>query len=292
MQIGFSYKSVAEDFLTGMFLHCKGWTSVYYDPSRPAFLGTGITNLNDTVTQYTRWISGLLHVGMSRYCPLTYGPSHMPILQCKACSIVLQPLNVFIILCHSIIPQLCLLNGITLYPKVSDPWFGIFTMFYISSPFQQILETFSTGGSMKLFWNDQRLWFVKGATSNLLALLDILKKMPGTKEIDFGLTNKCSKEKEIQKYHMDIFDYNIDTRFLLILTTISSLNIASFAVGIAKVTVEGTLDELFGQILLSFIILILSYPVIKAMLIRKDEGRVPKTITLLSLSIVFLVYYI
>ncbi|KAL5712210.1 hypothetical protein ACHQM5_014402 [Ranunculus cassubicifolius] len=291
-QIGFSYKSVIEDFLTGMFLHCKGWISVYYDPARPAFLGSGHTNLNDTLTQNTRWSSGLLQVGLSRFCPLIYAPSQVPILQSMAYSISLQPLNFFIVLCHSIVPQFCLLNGITLYPKVSDPWFGIFVVFYVSSPFQQILEVLATGGSIRLFWNEQRLWFMKGATSNLLAFLDILKKLMGMKEIDFNPTNKSSKEKEIQKYQMDIFDFDIDSRFLLILATISCLNIVSLAVGIGRVIVQENFMEMFGQISLSHIILLLIYPVIEALLFRKDEGRIPKTVLLLSLSLVFIVYHI
>ncbi|KAL5542176.1 hypothetical protein UlMin_009886, partial [Ulmus minor] len=117
-EVGFLYGSVVEDYLTGFMLHCKGWTSVYYDPPRPQFLGCGITNLNDFLIQGTRWYSGLLDVGISKFCPLFYGSFRMSILQslCYA-ELAFLPLNFISLWCFATIPQLCLLNGIPLYPE-------------------------------------------------------------------------------------------------------------------------------------------------------------------------------
>ncbi|KAK7820589.1 cellulose synthase-like protein g2 [Quercus suber] len=61
-QVGFLYDTVAEDFFTGFILHCKGWTSVYCNPSRAQFLGSGSANLNDLMIQGMRWSSGLIEV--------------------------------------------------------------------------------------------------------------------------------------------------------------------------------------------------------------------------------------
>ncbi|KAF2285418.1 hypothetical protein GH714_004247 [Hevea brasiliensis] len=76
-KVGFMYNTVVEDFLTGLKLHCKGWKSVYLSPARPQVLATSPTNLNDLLIQNTRWSSGLLGVGISKYCPLIYVPSRM-----------------------------------------------------------------------------------------------------------------------------------------------------------------------------------------------------------------------
>lgn len=119
-QVGFLYDSVVEDFLTGFILHCNGWTSVFCEPSRPQFLGTATTNLNDVLIQGTRWYSGLFENGISKFCPLIYGSLRMPLLQslCFA-ELTYFPLYCLPLWCFATIPQLCLLNGIPLYPKVN-----------------------------------------------------------------------------------------------------------------------------------------------------------------------------
>lgn len=101
-------------------MHCKGWKSVLCNPSRPAFLGSGTINLNDTLVQGTRWNSGLVEVLFSRFCPLIYGlKSRMPFLECMCYAyLASQPLYCFPVWFLAIVPQLCLLNGIPIYPKV------------------------------------------------------------------------------------------------------------------------------------------------------------------------------
>lgn len=101
-------------------MHCRGWTSVYCNPSKPQFLGSGVTNMNDMLVQGTRWSSGLFDVAISKFSPLIYGPLRMSILEsfCYA-YLAYFPLYFISVWCFGIIPQLCLLNGIPLYPKVT-----------------------------------------------------------------------------------------------------------------------------------------------------------------------------
>ena len=120
-QAGFLYASVVEDYFTGFAsLHCKGWNSVYCKPPRPQFLGSGTTNLNDFLVQGTRWSSGLLDVALSKFCPLIFGPPKMSFLEsmCYAYLAIFPICEFFSLWCFATIPQLCLLNGIPLYPEV------------------------------------------------------------------------------------------------------------------------------------------------------------------------------
>lgn len=120
LQVGFSYGSVVEYYLTGFMLNCNGWTSVFCEPSRPQFLGSATTNLNGVLIQGPRWYSGLFENGINRFCPLTYGLSKMPLLQSLCLAwLTYFPLYCFPLWCFATIPQLCLLNGIPLYPKVT-----------------------------------------------------------------------------------------------------------------------------------------------------------------------------
>ncbi|XXG74463.1 hypothetical protein AAC387_Pa07g3174 [Persea americana] len=119
-KVGFFYDSVVEDIMTGIRLHCRGWNSVYYNPPRPQFLGSAPINLNDVLFQYKRWSSGLLEIAFSRYSPLPYGiMSGHSILHTMCLSYsASMPFYCVFGLCYATVPQLCLLNGISLYPKV------------------------------------------------------------------------------------------------------------------------------------------------------------------------------
>lgn len=119
-QIGYSYDSLLESSFTGYLLHTRGWKSVYLYPKRPCFLGSTTIDMKDAMVQLMKWSSGLLQVGLSRFNPLVYGMSRMSILQsmCYAYFMFTPFLSVAFLL-YGIIPPLCLLNGVPLYPTVS-----------------------------------------------------------------------------------------------------------------------------------------------------------------------------
>ncbi|KAK9288227.1 hypothetical protein L1049_016676 [Liquidambar formosana] len=290
-QIGFMYGTVVEDYFTGFILHCKGWTSVLYDPSRPTFLGSATTNLNDTLVQNTRWNSGMLGVGLSRFCPLVYGSLRMSVLvsMCYA-YLTFQSLYSFPLWCLSTIPQLCLLNGIPMYPKASTPWFMIYSFLFLSSIFKHLEEVLSTGGSIQTWWNEQRIWMIKSVTAYFYGTLDAILKLVGMREARFMPTNKVDDDEQIKLYQRGTFDFQTSTALLAPLVTFVILNLASFVGGIARAIIAGGMEELFGQIFLSFFILIVNYPIIDGMIVRKDKGRVPPSVTLLCvvISMIFL----
>ncbi|KAF8392244.1 hypothetical protein HHK36_022586 [Tetracentron sinense] len=281
--IGFMYHSVVEDYTTGFHLHCKGWTSVYCHPSKPSFLGSSPINLNDTIVQNKRWGSGLLQVGFSRFCPLTYGLLRMPILQCMCYGYVaLLPLSSFPILCYGIIPQLCLLNGISLYPKVSNPWFLVFSLVYLSSLFRHLFEVLSTGGSFGRWWIEQRMWMTRSATSYFFAFLSTIMKFISASEVDFELTNKVIDTKKIERYKAGKYDFESATLLLLPLTTIVILNMVSFIGGVGRVIFLNSYNELLGQLFLSFFILVMGFPIVEAMVMTKEKGSIPTSTTFIS----------
>lgn len=157
--MGLLYQSVAEDFFTGFILHCKGWKSTYLTPSRAQFLGSATTNMNDLLTQGVRWSSGLIQVGLSRFCPLIYGPLRTSCLQ-SLCYADLSLFPIFYCLplwCFATVPQLCLLNGISLYPEVTSPYFIIFSFIFLSAALKHLQEVVSTGGTIETWRNEQRM---------------------------------------------------------------------------------------------------------------------------------------
>ncbi|KAL0376743.1 UNVERIFIED_CONTAM: Cellulose synthase-like protein G1 [Sesamum calycinum] len=63
--VGFRYISVVEDYFTGFIMHCKGWISVYFDPSKPGFFGKIPISLGEILVQQTRWSVGFYQVTLS-----------------------------------------------------------------------------------------------------------------------------------------------------------------------------------------------------------------------------------
>ncbi|XP_019055418.1 PREDICTED: cellulose synthase-like protein G2 [Nelumbo nucifera] len=231
--LGFLYHSLAEDFITGFMLHCKGWNLVYNYPSLPSFLGSATVSLNDSMVQNIRWGCGLLKVGLSSFCPLIYGSSRMSILQsmCNA-FLAFRSFYSFPILCYATIPQLCLFNGISLYPKVSSPRFAIFATVYVSILSQHLSEVLFEAGSLRMWWNELRIWMIKSVTAYFFACLDVLMKLIGLKKANFIVTSKVVDEAQVERYKMGVFSFEGDPFFLVILVTQVTLNMVSFTAGL------------------------------------------------------------
>ncbi|KAL0457044.1 UNVERIFIED_CONTAM: Cellulose synthase-like protein E1 [Sesamum latifolium] len=133
--------------VTSLVLHSRGWRSAYVDPARPCFLGVCPTNLNDMLVQQTRWALGNANCPIKVFS-LIYGGLRMSILQSMFYAQV-GSLYIVPVCGLAIIPQICLLYGIPLYPKVSDPFFVLFAFIFISSQCKHVQEVFSYGDSFR-----------------------------------------------------------------------------------------------------------------------------------------------
>ncbi|PQQ07349.1 hypothetical protein Pyn_06783 [Prunus yedoensis var. nudiflora] len=274
-------------------LHCKGWISVYCNPPRPQFLGSGTTNLDDFLVQGIRWASGLVDVAISKFCPLIYGPLKTYTFVQSMCyaELALCPIFYFLPLwCFATIPQLCLLNGIPLYPEVSNSYFIVFSFVFLSSISKHLYEVLSTGFTFRHWINEQRIWMMKSVTSHLYGSVDAFMKKIGMREASFFPTNKVDDVEQLKRYNMGVFDFQTSILFLAPMAALVILNMASFAVGISRVIFLGELDKFFIQVFIPFYVILMNYPIVEGMLIRKDRGRIPPSVTLLS-AIVSLIFY-
>ncbi|KAI6694153.1 hypothetical protein NL676_021863 [Syzygium grande] len=292
-EVGFLYQSVAEDYFTGFTLHCKGWTSVYYSPSRPQFMGTSTTNLNDLLIQGTRWSSGLAEVGFSGFCPLIYGSLRMPILQsmCYA-ELAFFPLYCLPICIFATIPQICLLNGIAIYPKVSSTYSMVLSLVFVSSLCKHLYEVVASGYSVQTFMNEQRMWMIRSVTSHVYGTMDAILKQLGMRKASFSPTNKAADDQQSKRYKMGLFDFQTSIMFLAPMVAAVILNVASFVGGITRVLALGGWDKLLMQMGLVLFAIVMSYPVIEGMVLRTDKGRVPPTVTLVSAILSSALFYL
>ncbi|CAI9118266.1 OLC1v1019804C1 [Oldenlandia corymbosa var. corymbosa] len=273
-EVGYSYGSLLESTYTGYLLHCKGWKSVYLYPKRPCFLGCTTIDMKDAMVQLMKWASGLVQVGLSQFSPLTYGVSNMSVLQ-SMCYAYFTFSHFFSFPCilYGIIPPLCFLRGIPLFPEVSSKWFAPFAVVYLSSLVQHLYEVLSSGGSILTWWNELRIWMIKSVTACLFGCMDALFKKIGVAKANFRLTNKAVDQEKLDKYEKGKFDFQGATMFMIPLTLLVVLNVVCFTIGVKRMISRGNFGEMFGQFALSSHILALSYPILEGLMPKKKEKK-------------------
>ncbi|KAH6763729.1 hypothetical protein C2S51_014978 [Perilla frutescens var. frutescens] len=245
-EIGYLYDCLLESSFTGYLMHCKGWKSVYLYPDRPCFLGCTTIDMKDALVQLMKWASGWLQVGLSRFSPLTYGMSIMPLLQ-RLCYGYFAYCHLIFIPCllYGVVLPLCFFYEIPLYPKVTSPWFASFAVVYASSILQHLYEVVSSGGSMRTMWNEQRFWLIKGVTACLFGYLDVLMKYTGMTKANFRLTNKVVDQEKLKKYEKGKFDFQGSKMFMIPLTMMVLLNLGCFIGGMKGLITRGNILEMF-----------------------------------------------
>lgn len=118
LQMGFRYGSLVEDYYTGYRLQCEGWKSFFCQPKRPAFFGDIAITLNDALSQTKRWSVGLLEVALSKHSPLTFGISNMgPTMGLCYAYYAFWPFWMLPITLYAFLPQIALLNQVSIFPK-------------------------------------------------------------------------------------------------------------------------------------------------------------------------------
>ena len=130
---------------------------------------------------------------------------------------------------------------------------------------------------------------MKSISSHFYGSLDGILKSLGMGEANFTPTNKAITEDQTKLYQMGMFDFRTSAMLLAPLVTLVIFNMISLVGGVARVTVTGGWDKLFGQIFLSFFIVAANYPMIEGMIARRDNGRIPPHVTIWSVAFSMLI---
>ncbi|CAO2820933.1 unnamed protein product [Amaranthus hypochondriacus] len=291
-EVGFGYHSLVEDVMTGFMLHSRGWKSVYLNPTKPQFLGFATTNLNEALVQGTRWIAGLLQIGLTKHSPLfNHSPKIQLLQRMLYIFVAIFPLDFLPILCFATIPPICFFYGISLYPKVSDPFFIAYGFVFISSNVKRACEVvFLSGGSINAWLNERRFGLIKSVTCYIYGSFNCVMAKLGLGEAKFIPTNKARDDDATKWYQMGKYDFRASNMFLLPILTLFTLNLFSFLVGVARLIITNTWDTFFAQLIFSFYIFIISLPIAQGILFRKDIASIPLSPTFLSFFLSILIY--
>ncbi|KAF2532332.1 hypothetical protein F2Q70_00033000 [Brassica cretica] len=279
-KMGFRYGSLVEDYYTGYMLHCEGWRSVFCSPKRAAFCGDVPKSLIDVVSQQKRWAIGLLEISISRYSPLTYGVKSMGLLVGVGyCQYAFWAFWSIPLIVYGVLPQLALLYGVSVFPKSSDPWFWLYISLFLGAYGQDLLDFVLEGGTYGGWWNDQRMWMIRGFTSFFFGSIEFTLKTLNLSTHGFNLTSKANGDDEQGKrYEKEIFDFGPPSSMFLPLTAAAIVNFFAFVWGTYGFFIWG--ERLVLELMLVSFAAVNCLPVYEAMMLRKDAGKLPKRVSL------------
>ncbi|KAF9589829.1 hypothetical protein IFM89_028764 [Coptis chinensis] len=294
-EMGLMYGCAVEDVFTGLVLHSRGWQSVYCAPERKAYLGLAPVNTNDTLIQHKRWSTGLLEIFVSDYCPWTNGIGKLKLGQLMCYSFyTLWALWCLPMITYGLVLPLAMVNDISLFPKVSDPWFKVFAFLGIASHLFSLGELLWAKGTIKMWWNETRMWMMKGTSSYLFSVMVIILKTLGISEAGFEITSKVIDEEALKRYKCEKMEFAVASPMFIPPTALSLLHLFCLLKTITTVMKVGIeeLDHMLLQVAISAYVSLISLPLYEAMFLRKDKGRMPVYVTMYSVGIVIVLLYI
>nr|POE82394.1 cellulose synthase-like protein e6 [Quercus suber] len=282
-EIGLKYDSAVEDVLTGLAIQCRGWRSIYFNPERKGFLGVATTTLLQSLVQYRRWSNGDFQIFASRHCPFVLGYKKIPLkLQLSYCIYLLWAPTSLTTLYYVIVPSLCLLRGISLFPQISDPRVLAFVFVIFLHRAYSLGECIWLGGTFKGWWNDQRMWLYRRTTSYFFGLLDYILKRLGFTKSAFVITTKVADDDVSQRYEQEVMEFGTSSPMFTILATLALLNAFCFFGGLKRVIADletMVWEQFVLQILLCGLLVFINLPVYQGLFFRKDVASMPTSVS-------------
>ncbi|KAL5548653.1 hypothetical protein UlMin_003884 [Ulmus minor] len=315
---GLRYGCPVEDVVTGLVIQSQGWKSVFFNPTRQAFIGLAPTTLPQALVQYKRWSEGDLLVLLSKFSPIWYARKKISLgLQLGYCCYCFWAPNCFPTLYYSILPSLYLLKGIPLFPKVSSisqkskvcefikrlklscffllinqissPWFVPFAYVVVAKYTYSLAEFLWSGGTILGWWNDQRMWLYKRASSYLFAVIDTVLTKLGFSESGFVITAKVADDEVSERYEKEIMEFGSSSPMFTVLATLALLNLYCLVGAVKKVAMgEGVFkicETMFLQILLCLVLVLINLPLYQGLFLRTDNGKMPASVAIKSIGL-------
>lgn len=146
-------------------------------------------------------------------------------------------------------------------------------------------------GSVQMWWNDQRMWLIRGLSSNLFGFVEYVLKSFGISSFGFSLTSKVIHEEQSKRYEQGIFVFGIQSPMFVPMTMAAIINMAAFVWGLVLVLRNtGNLVELFTQMLIAGFAIGNCVPVYKAMFMKAYSGGISPRTTIVSTVLAFVLY--
>ncbi|XP_012065312.1 cellulose synthase-like protein G2 [Jatropha curcas] len=117
---------------------------------------------------------GFLEVAFSRHSPLTFGVMHNGVMSYGYAQSGFWCIWSILITVYAFLPQLALLNNISIFPEVKSRWFLLYAFLFLRAYAQDLADFVLYKGTLHMWWNDQRMWNIRGLSSFIFNELSLI----------------------------------------------------------------------------------------------------------------------
>ena len=168
--------------------------------------------------------------------------------------------------------------------QVSEPWFLLYVFLSLGAYGQDFLDfVLSDGGTVQRWWNDHRMWTIRGLTCYLFGFMEFFLKSLGISTQGFNVTSKVLDDEQSKRYKQGIFEFGVPSPMFVPLVTAAIINLVSFFGGLFEVFRGNKLEGLFVQMFIAGFLVVNFEPIYEAMVLRSDQGRIHIKTTLISI---------
>ncbi|KAK1568763.1 hypothetical protein Q3G72_028405 [Acer saccharum] len=178
--VGCLYGSTAEDNLTGVTIHKKGWRSGYCNPDPPGFLGCAPSSSIAVMIQQKRWSTGLLEILFSKNNPIFATlTANLQFRQCVAYLwLFTWGLRSIPELCYAALSAYCIITNSNFLPKFQEPGIYIPVAIFVMYSLYTLSEYIQTGFSIRSWWINQSMARIIAMSAWIFGFLNV--NLPST----------------------------------------------------------------------------------------------------------------
>lgn len=169
--------------------------------------------------------------------------------------------------------------------QVSSSWFIPFGYVAVAANAYSLAEFLLCGGTFRGWWNEQRMWLYRRTSSFVFGFIDTILKTLGVSESAFVITAKVAEEEAAERYEKEVMEFGVESPMFLLLGTLGMLNLFCFAVAVMRLMTSrdgGGFEKMGLQIVITGVLVAISWPLYEGMLLRKDKGKMPMNVTVKS----------
>lgn len=109
-------------------------------------------------------------------------------------------------------------------------------------------------------------------------------KLLGVSESAFVITAKVAEEEAAERYKDEVMEFGVESPMFLLLGTLCMLNLFCFAAAVMRLASgdSGDLKTMGFQFVITGILVVINWPLYEGMLLRKDKGKMPMSVTVKS----------
>lgn len=178
-------------------------------------------------------------------------------------------------------------------PQLSSTWALPYAYVFVGKYAYSLGEFLCCGGTLKGWYNDQRMWLYKRVTCYLYGICQTILRYLGFAKLDFAITGKNADEDVSRRFQQEIMEFGAPSSMFVILATIALFNLLTSISTARRIIMKNAaidVDSYALQIILNGLVVMINLPLFEAIFIRKDPGRMPASVTYQSVIAAASVY--